>query len=373
MKELTNDDLILETKAAVRHERESAARVIKYFQEIYDRRLHLESGYPNLFEMVTKLFGYCAGSAMRRINVMRLIQEIPEVELKLESGELTLSTASEVQSFFYFESRNKSPYTLEAKRELIETCLKKSKREVERELARRNPEREKRESVRVISNDRVRVSLSISSGLNEKLNHLKDLLAFVDPSMTTEALLERLVDLGLDKFDPVRKAERAARRARSKETIESKTASQSDTGTRSESCNSLPPAEVRSRYIRAKDRHQVVMKSCDFVDGKTGHRCGSTRALQYDHIIPYSHGGANEAENLQPMCAQHNRFRWENRVEQARGVDLEGLEKRGNCAKYTRSGQAHAQRAYAQRPSTRARTTSKRALSCQAQAWCGQA
>lgn len=309
MKELTNDELIFAAKAAVQHERESTARVIRHFQEIYARKLHLESGYPNLFEMVTKLFGYCAGSAMRRINVMRLIQEIPDVELKLESGELNLSTASEMQSFFYFESRNKTPYSIEAKRELIETCLGKSKREVERELARLNPEREKRESVRVISKDRLRVSFSISAELNDKLNHLKDLLTHIDSAMTTETLLERLAELGLDKFDPIRKARRASKKA----DRAARQSAKADTDTDSRNWQSLPLAEVkaRSRYVRANERHQVVMDGCKFRDLKTGRECGSRRGLQYDHVVPFSHGGANTAENLRPMCAQHNRFRWE--------------------------------------------------------------
>jgi hypothetical protein len=96
---------------------------------------------------------------------------------------------------------------------LIETCLNKSKREVEKELSRRNPEREKRETVRAISAERMRVSFSISDDLNQKLDRLKDLLSHSDPNLSMEALLERLAELGLDKFDPVRKAQRAESRA----------------------------------------------------------------------------------------------------------------------------------------------------------------
>jgi hypothetical protein len=56
------------------------------------------------------------------------------------------------------------------------------------------------------------VSFSISNELNKKLEHLKNLLSHVDPAMSTESLLTRLAELDLDKYDPVRKAERAKAR-----------------------------------------------------------------------------------------------------------------------------------------------------------------
>jgi hypothetical protein len=208
---LTNDELILKTEIAVQTERHSTAEVVRLFQEISQRKLFLERGFPNLYEMAIKHFGYCTGSAMRRINAMRLVQTIPEVESKLKSGEISLSVASEVQSFFYSEAKLARPYSQNAKIELIETCLNQSRRDVERELAKRSPEREKRDVIRHTSRDRVRVSLSISDELNQKLNKLKELLSHTNPS--TEDLLVRFVELGLDKFDPERKAARSRSRA----------------------------------------------------------------------------------------------------------------------------------------------------------------
>ncbi len=313
----SNDELVLEAEREIKLERESTLKIIKLFQEIAARKIYLEHGYPSFYEMVTKHFGYCAGSAMRRINAMKLVKELSQFEEKLETGELSLSVAADVQSFLYQESKIERPYSLNAKIELVETCLGKSRREVEEEFARRNPEREKRETQHAISNDRLRISFSISKELNDKLNHLKDLLGHVDPSMTTESLLERLVEVGLEKFDPKRRAERAKIRNEKKRQTAAKArvGQESDRPSNSTTPSSLATftsaAEVkRSRYIKVHERNRVENdgRGCTFVS-KSGHRCESKRFLQLDHIESFVQGGSNRAENLRWMCGAHNRNR----------------------------------------------------------------
>lgn len=38
-----------------------------------------------------------------------------------------------------------------------------------------------------------------------------------------------------------------------------------------------------------------------------GHRCGETRGLQFDHIVPIAQGGTTSESNLRMLCAAHNR------------------------------------------------------------------
>jgi hypothetical protein len=47
---------------------------------------------------------------------------------------------------------------------------------------------------------------------------------------------------------------------------------------------------------------------CEFIDGKTQHRCASSFQLQIDHVKPVWAGGGDDAFNLRCLCGVHNRM-----------------------------------------------------------------
>lgn len=57
-----------------------------------------------------------------------------------------------------------------------------------------------------------------------------------------------------------------------------------------------------SRQIPARLRQAVLKR-----DGGSCMKCGSTRDLEIDHVIPIAKGGLTVMENLQVLCARHNR------------------------------------------------------------------
>jgi HNH endonuclease len=65
---------------------------------------------------------------------------------------------------------------------------------------------------------------------------------------------------------------------------------------------SSPLGEFNPRVIPQDVKIQVAAR-----DGGKCRRCGSTDDLQYDHVIPWSKGGANTVKNVQLLCGRCNR------------------------------------------------------------------
>jgi len=67
-----------------------------------------------------------------------------------------------------------------------------------------------------------------------------------------------------------------------------------------------------ARKSQARDEQDFARIDADtreFVwkrDGGTCRHCGSTEALQFDHIIPRSRGGSGRAANVELLCAKCN-------------------------------------------------------------------
>lgn len=330
LRNLTNDQLLSSTRIAVSDERRAALAVLEHLQVIQDRKIYLERGFPSLFEFCTKELGYSNGAAQRRIQAMRLMKEVPEVQEKIQSGQISISSAAQIQSFLQLEKKEDHAYTKTEKLELLATCEGKSSRDVEKELARRNPEVVRRDSIRAVDEDNMRLTITVSDDLWRKIERLRALRSHTKAHLKTEELLAWLVELGLDKADPVRKAERAQKRSKHRDSFAS-----SERDDRAD-FDSLPTSEVRvrqtglpraesvlssksprarrerTRYINAEVTHRLSQSQkggCSYVDPRTGRRCGSPYFLQRDHIEPYSEGGSNDAANLRWYCGPHNRAR----------------------------------------------------------------
>ena len=105
---LSDSNLLSQTKLLVQKERKITVEIIEHLSEIDQRKLYLKKGFSNLFDYTTKELGYSEGSAYRRINTMKLCREFPETISKIQNGNLNLTTASQLQTFFEKQSKNQS-------------------------------------------------------------------------------------------------------------------------------------------------------------------------------------------------------------------------------------------------------------------------
>src|ERR1700722_5471129 len=116
---LEKSELLHRTQELVERERMTTMELIECLREIDRRLLFLEFGYSSLFEFSVRHLGLSEGSAQRRISAMRLVRDIPEAKEKLESGEISLSNASQVQSAFRASLMAGNSLSGEEKRETL--------------------------------------------------------------------------------------------------------------------------------------------------------------------------------------------------------------------------------------------------------------
>src|SRR6185312_13987659 len=96
-KNLTDSELTEKIKSLAREERELTKNIIEHIAEIDRRKTFLAMAYSSLYEYLTKEIGYSAGAAQRRIDAARLLERVPEVAAKIESGAINLSQISKLQ------------------------------------------------------------------------------------------------------------------------------------------------------------------------------------------------------------------------------------------------------------------------------------
>ena len=287
---LSNAELLTKTRELIQRERELVLHVLLHMQEIERRKLYLEKGYASLFEFTVQNLGYGEDAAYRRIQAMRLLKSIPEIQEKMAAGSINLTTASRLQKFFYDQAKEQE-MPAEDKLELIQSVENKSSLEVRRELAKRSPQIILQETLRAINELEYELRMIIDAPLKEKLDHLKSLLSHKDPKMPYQKLFRELADLGLVKWDPLKQK---AISGEEQKRIED------------------PHLEIKSNYIPTQLRRAVWIRDhgcCSFVDSETKKRCGSRHLLQIDHVKPLALGGGHQFNNLRLLCSAHNQHR----------------------------------------------------------------
>lgn len=100
LRHLSNSDLHQNTKRKADGERFATIDLLWHLREAERRMLYAQMGYRDLKEYCVKELKHSESSAWRRINAMRLLNEIPEVESKIQSGDLNLTQMTMARAHF---------------------------------------------------------------------------------------------------------------------------------------------------------------------------------------------------------------------------------------------------------------------------------
>ena len=166
--------------------------------------------------------------------------------------------------------------------ELVKAAARKTKAEVQALLARHSPKPDVRAAIVPLSERRHKVQFTATEELRKKLERAQDLMRHANADGDLAVVVERAVDLLLEKLEKQRLGKAACPRQSRQD---------GNPGT-------VSRATRREVFERDGER-------CTFVDAD-GHRCPATTWLELDHVVPRGRGGTSDLANLRVRCRAHN-------------------------------------------------------------------
>lgn len=297
---LSNFELETTLKNLVTQERKLLHVILEHIKEVDTRKLYLECAYPSMYEYLVKELHYSGSAAMRRLEAARLLKIVPALSEKIQDGSLNLSQIGELSKAIKEKERatNTQVSPLQ-KKELVAMISGKTTHETQRDLAQALDIKIKQhDSKRTQQDESVRLEVTISKELFDKLNQCRDLASHqftkeTDPS-SFAAIFEILANSYLKKQAP-RKTENATSALDGNVTT--------------------PKAEEKAnKTLTPKTKIEILTrdKCCQYKDPVTGKMCGSTFLRQTDHKSSRWAGGNHAKRNLQILCAGHNQLKYRN-------------------------------------------------------------
>ena len=261
------------------------SELVKVLGEIESLKLHRTLGFSSVFSYTVSALGLSEPVAYTLITVARKARELGALSEAISTQKLSVNRASRIVAALTRENAN----------ELIAFAATHTQRETDQEVARLSDRRTERfENLRVPAE--VLELLKKAQGLmaSRKKRNLK-----------FDETLKLVLEEFLNRHEPVRKAERARKRAeKTKAKTTDKISAENSVCTKPDA---TPKAKTARIPVTALTRHIVNIRDqarCTFVD-YAGHRCTNDRWLHAHHRIPVSRGGSNEPANLVTLCSFH--------------------------------------------------------------------
>jgi 5-methylcytosine-specific restriction endonuclease McrA len=182
----------------------------------------------------------------------------------------------------------------------------------------------RRDDIDPLTAELSRLSTTVSRRFLQKLKAARAGLSHASPGATTEQVLERALDLLLEKQARARGQVKRPRRAVAipPAEIRSSLPTPSSQPTHVEAAtpatNEIPIPLEPPLHRRAGPRETIPAavrravwerdQGCCSWPLDAGGRCGSTHRLELDHVIPWARDGEPKVENLRLLCGRHNRL-----------------------------------------------------------------
>ena len=183
---LSNDEVVTSLEEQFSIERNTSHNILLHLKEIKSRRIYAEMGYSSLFWMLIKYFRQSEASARDRLKALELMMEVPLVEERLISGDLSMSTVSMAQRQIKREEKlTGNQVSKEKKIEIMQSITGKTMAQTEVELFKHLPETASnpQSHERRVSENATRMNLTVPDDVRDMMVRLKEIWAHVDPAM----------------------------------------------------------------------------------------------------------------------------------------------------------------------------------------------
>lgn len=301
IRSLTNQELVQRIDELTKEERRITIEVLRLLREIERRQAFAELGYPSLFAYCTKALRYSESAACRRIEAMRAMRETPAIEVKLETGELSLSSVAQARTTIRnHEKFAKSKVTPEKRKDVMLSLCGQSKRQTEKVLALEFsvPVPAMPIVQRETARGTTRVTIEFTEDEMKVFDEIRRL------SGRPQNLKEAVLRMAAKELTALRKS-RGEMPVRTPSPAEAKKEAAPQGGT-------APKEDVQATsapaFVSVEVKRYAWKKSGSRCEYRTasGSRCEARHGLEYDHITPVSLGGLSNKENIRVYCRRHN-------------------------------------------------------------------
>ncbi|MES2768166.1 MAG: HNH endonuclease signature motif containing protein [Bdellovibrionota bacterium] len=290
---LSNIALENKLKELISSERKLLHLILLHIREVDKRKIYLERACSSLFEYLTKKLGYSSSAAQRRIEASRLLREVPVLAEKIEKGTLNLTQVGEFAKAIKQKERESSEkITSAVKSDLLQKIENKSSFETQKLLAQELDLNLKQPEQNQIQKDEsVHLQITLTKTQYEKLLKCKD--------MNAHKLLQNNQGTGLAEVIEV---------------LSDKFLNENKRSTSAPAVNRIGNIANESNKTLSLKTKKIILSQqmcCQYKDAKTGEICKSTFALEIDHKTSRWAGGNHHIDNLQVLCSQHNKYKYQ--------------------------------------------------------------
>lgn len=276
---------------AARIFKKAESELIDIIQDIDFQKRFREKNFTSTFDYCVKFLKLSEATSYTFISLARKSREVPELKTAIQNDLITVSNAKKLVSVI----------TKDNKDHWLSLAQSLPKAKLEREIAKVSPQLAVKEKVKFVSESRLKLELGVSESVMNDFKRAQEILMQKTKGrVTLEEVLRKVLEDFLQREDPLKKAQRAIEREKVKRS--------STLGAQ------LVPGPVQIPFERTPLtthlRHQLAIRDhaqCGYAD-QDGKRCPQRKWLQIHHVIPVSHGGQNQLENLKTLCFAHHQM-----------------------------------------------------------------